>query len=357
MHDLDVNTAGKIFERHTGLFKGEDKEVGEHLRSLYDPEGALKFRVDMNCFFKTNVPESYLGSDGNLWGQRVRSWAEAPYLYFWRLVLKPVLTDWRYAPLPLVIVKLDQIYNLMSQLANIFRYLLIASEAGEPFFWLMFGILTFTQFLIVSYFNYVKLPPYLRNDFLSILTFPLYKQIDNFLSHMAFWRVLLFTFAKESAHPPIKELLEQKKIPAFDFDVEAQSVMDLKCFEFGTQTSPSKSSTQDTKFMRDLFKKFNEELVESKQQSELNIMPLGEIYSEEVSCQKGDTSGRFPPCSPVRHSLPGAQSPSQMFAPPFELMDLGSYLKERGFYASSRVNSPIKQKQEDTPKLKRSMTL
>tara|TARA_R110002126_G_scaffold272886_1_gene417182 strand:+ start:103264 stop:105117 length:1854 start_codon:yes stop_codon:yes gene_type:complete len=215
---LEINTAEKIFERHTGLFKGEDKEVGDRLRNMYDTAGALKFRVDMTCHFKTNVPESYFGKGGNLWGQRVRSWSEAPFLYFWRLTLKPVIMDWPTTPLALIVTKVDQSYHLISQCSHIFRYLLIASQAKRPVFWGIYSSLLMVQLAAIMFFNYQKLPPYLRNDFKSVLTFPIYKQIDGFLAHMAFWRVLLFSFPQETLHPPIKALLEAELIPPIEFD-------------------------------------------------------------------------------------------------------------------------------------------
>jgi hypothetical protein len=215
---LEINTAEKIFERHTGLFKGEDKEVGERLRHMYDTAGTLKFRVDMACHFKTNVPESYLGTGGNLWGQRVRSWSEAPFLYFWRLTLKPVLLDWPTTPLALMVSKVNQSYHLISQCSHIFRYALIASQARRAEFWTIYSTLLMVQLAAVMFFNYHKLPPYLRNDLTSVLTFPIYKQIDGFLAHMAFWRVLFVSFPQETAHPPIKALLEAGLIPSIVFD-------------------------------------------------------------------------------------------------------------------------------------------
>lgn len=221
---LHLDTALKVLARHSSMFKGEDKEIGDRLRNLYDVYGRLKLRVDMSCHFKTNVPESYLGPNGNLYQQRVRSWAEAPFLYFMRLTLLPVLSDWRRKPEALVIVKVDQIYNLVSQLSHVFRYLIIYLEAKNFKLWLMFFSMMAVQALTLLIFNYGKLPPYLRNDFNEVITFPFYKQIDNFLAHLSFWRVLLFSLPTETRHPPILELLEKGVLPPFelgeDLDLE-----------------------------------------------------------------------------------------------------------------------------------------
>jgi hypothetical protein len=228
---LHVETALKVLARHTGMFKGEDKEIGERLRSLYDVQGRLKLRVDMNCHFKTNVPESYLGSNGNLYQQRVRSWSEAPFLYFLRLTLLPVLTDWRRKPEALLIIKFDQLYNLASQLSHIFRYLIIYLEARNPKFWVVFVGMLGVQVLTLLLFNYGKLPPYLRNELNDLLLFPFYKQVDNLLSHLAFWRVLLFTFPGEHRHQSIFELMKQGVLPPFELEEVDPEKGEMRVFE------------------------------------------------------------------------------------------------------------------------------
>ncbi|MDF1756970.1 MAG: glycosyltransferase family 2 protein [Legionellaceae bacterium] len=277
---LEINTADKIFERHTGLFKGEDKEVGERLRHMYDTAGLLKFRVDMTCHFKTNAPESYFGKGGNLWGQRVRSWSEAPFLYFWRLTLRPLIMDWPVTPLALIVTKLDQAYHFVSQLSHIFRYLLMASQANRPIFWVIYSSLLIAQLAAVMVFNFQKLPPYLRNDFKSVLTFPIYKQIDGFLAHIAFWRVLLVSFPQETSHPPIKNLLDLKLIPPVDF-----SDLDIQKIELARESDEDISEIYDSWY------------------TALNLEPdeyldasLGELYTHEKnsSLQRPNDSHKKP---------------------------------------------------------------
>ena len=210
---LDIKTAHSILQRHTGRFKGEDKEIGEILRNLYHTEGSLKFRVDMAVHFKTVVPGSYLGHGDNLWKQRVRSWSEAPFLYWWSLVLKPLLADWRAPVQSLPMMKLTQSYYLLSQCSHIFRYYIIALEARNPKFWLTFASFSLVQLSIILLFNYKKLPPYLRNDFASTASFPIYKNIDNAMSHLAFWRAILFSIPAEPTVKTNLEKLQNGEIP------------------------------------------------------------------------------------------------------------------------------------------------
>ncbi len=215
---LEIKTALEILRRHTGRFKGEDKEIGEILRNLYDVYGELHFRVDMAVHFKTVVPNSYLGYGNNLWKQRVRSWSEAPFLYAWCLVLKPLIADWRFALKALPIIKLTQSYHFISQCSHIFRYYIIALEARNPKFWLTFGIFSLVQSSVIFLFNYQKLPPYLRNDFISTATFPVYKNIDNAMSHIAFWRAILFSIPAEAKAETNLEKLESGLVPPLQVD-------------------------------------------------------------------------------------------------------------------------------------------
>ena len=218
---LEIKTAQRILQQHTGRFKGEDKEIGAILYNLYDIDGTLKLRVDMAVHFKTVVPSSYLGHGDNLWKQRVRSWSEAPYLYGWSLVLKPLLADWRFPLESLPMIKLTQSYYLLSQCSHIFRYYIIALEAKNPKFWLTFAIFSLVQLSVILLFNYQKLPSYLRNDFISTVTFPIYKNIDNAMSHFAFWRAILFSIPAEPKARANLRKLESGAIPQLQINYNA----------------------------------------------------------------------------------------------------------------------------------------
>ena len=90
---------------------------------------------------------------------------------------------------------------------------MIFLEAKNPAFWLTFCSFSLVQLSIIFIFNYQKLPPYLRNDFYSTLTFPVYKNIDNAMSHIAFWRAILFSIPVEPETQSNLEKIDQGKIP------------------------------------------------------------------------------------------------------------------------------------------------
>ena len=171
--------------RHNGKWYGED------LRNGYELEGG--WRLDLNCYFNTTVPQTILGKPLNLYQQRVRAWDQALLLFCWSLVLKPLLTMRKGSLLATLKLKNSQLYGLYSALMQIFRYPLIGLVASTPNFWGILAAIKMVDLLLGLIFNYLKLPPYLRGDLLTVITFPIYKELLSIMGSLSFFRALFIT--------------------------------------------------------------------------------------------------------------------------------------------------------------------
>lgn len=189
-----------VLQKHNAIWGGEDVMMGLLLKYLHFDEGVGQLRLDLHCYFKTTVPQTYLGDKPNFYEQRVRAWNEAQYLYPWNLIFRPLFTGWRLPPLALLSIKNSQFYNLYTQLINIIRYPMIAMLAEYPRFWVMFAGIKGLELLLTLVFNYVKIPSYLRSDLVAVGTYPLYKEVSALMGTLAFFRALLIS-GPDSAHP------------------------------------------------------------------------------------------------------------------------------------------------------------
>jgi len=174
-----------LTERHNGQWYGEDLRVG------YELDG--EWRLDLNCYFNTLVPQTLLGKPLNLYHQRVRAWDQALLLFPWSLIFKPLITMKRGSLLATLLLKNSQIYTLYSTLMQIFRFPLMLMVVNNPRFWMVFAASNVSEVLLGLSFNYLKLPSYLRSDLMPILTLPIYKSIIATMGTLSFLRVLFVT--------------------------------------------------------------------------------------------------------------------------------------------------------------------
>ena len=174
-----------LTERHNGLWYGEDLRIG------YELDG--EWRLDLNCYFNTLVPQTLLGKPLNLYHQRVRAWDQALLLFPWSLILKPLFTMKRGSLLATLLLKNSQIYTLYSTLMQIFRFPLMLMVVNNPRFWMVFAASNVSEVILGLSFNYLKLPPYLRGEPLPIILLPIYKGLIATMGTLSFLRVLFVT--------------------------------------------------------------------------------------------------------------------------------------------------------------------
>lgn len=212
----EIKVLYDILIRHNGQFRGEDWQLGLLLRNLYSPDGALQLRLDSACFFETDAPQKYFSADGR-WPQQVRSWMIVPYLWPLKYIVQPFLTQWRTSSLSeLIVMKLEQGYELWSLFSTVLRYPLMAIQATNPKFWIAFGALQAADLVLILITNYAMLPKYLRNDLKAILSYPVHKQIDSLMQFFALLRTLLIEFPKNKKYPSIKALIDDGKLPSLN---------------------------------------------------------------------------------------------------------------------------------------------
>ena len=187
-----------LMYRVNGAFYGEDRQLGEKI--------GPRWVMSRSYYFSTLVPETFLGESQNLYEQRVRSWSMAPLLFPWILVLQPLLCKRRGSGFAMLISKNSQTYYLYCTLMQILRYPLMALVINKSIkdnnYQFLYGPAAsmLTDMELVLAFNYYKLPPYLRSNLLTVMTFPLYKSGLSIMESLAFLRVLLVT-GINTAHP------------------------------------------------------------------------------------------------------------------------------------------------------------
>jgi hypothetical protein len=175
-------------------------------------------RFDERNYLYTQVPETYFGpaAEGNLWFQRVRSWNVAPFTNFWHLIGKPLVTMWRRHNRgfwSLLALKEDQFYHFYTQMVHILRFPLFLFAAGNVNYWLALMALTGVQLTMSLAFNYLKLPASQRLDLLTVVSFPLYKLLDNWMASVAFCRAMLIEIPTDRHHRTIGEQIESQQLP------------------------------------------------------------------------------------------------------------------------------------------------
>lgn len=189
-----------ILRKHNAIFGGEDIMMGLLLKYINFDGGIAQLKLDLNCYFKTIVPQSYFGDQPNLCTQRVAAWNEAQYLYLWNLVFKPLLSGWRQPLLTLLLTKNSQLYNLYTQFIYLIKYPMIAILANQPFFWKIFAGTKCLELLMILMFNYLKIPDYLRSDFVAVFTYPLYKEATTIFGTFSAIRAALVS-GPDASHP------------------------------------------------------------------------------------------------------------------------------------------------------------
>ena len=208
-----IETLITVMQAHNAVFKGEDAMMGLILQHLRGEEGQSILRIDMRFPFKTIVPQSYFGKGGNLFQQRVNSWKEAQFTYFWELNLKPFFTVWCRQPLSLLSIKNAQIYNMHAQLMHIMRIPIIVAAIDNPRFWQMLGVSILMQTALALSFNYMKLPEEQRNDLFTPLTYSFYKLIDQTFGTLAFLRAMFIGIPGKKSNPSIQFRIDHDLLP------------------------------------------------------------------------------------------------------------------------------------------------
>lgn len=174
-----------LHKYHNGEFLGEDLRLGFALKG--------EWRIDLDCYFSTIVPQTLLGNTPNLYQQRVRSWDQTFLLFPLDLVVKPLFTTKRDSVSGFFILKNRQLYTLYSTGMQIFRFPLMALMITNPLFWGVMVASNLVEIILGLVFNYNKLPPHLRSDLLTLATYPIYQGMLSIMSSLAFLRVLLVT--------------------------------------------------------------------------------------------------------------------------------------------------------------------
>lgn len=195
-----ITTLVKILRKHNTVFKGEDVEMGRIMQVLPNENGGCKLRLDQDHYFETTVPQTFFGESPNLYQQRVRGWIETMYLYPWNLMIKPLLMNHRGSPISWLKVKNSELYNLYTHIIYILRFPFAVLVGGNPQYWAVLGGIKGIETIMALTFNYLKLPHYLRNDLLTVLTYPLYKEALSAMGTLSFLRVL-FVSGASAPHP------------------------------------------------------------------------------------------------------------------------------------------------------------
>lgn len=206
----EITTLITILLKHNTHFKGEDIMEGRIVHEMHWTSQTKRLRLDKHCPFATIVPQAYFWPQVNLYTQRVRSWKEAQFLYCWDLNIRPLLTIWNRNPLSTLSIKWSQLYNCYTQLLHVIRYPIMGVAASEPSFWVIFAMCIGLQQGVALLFNYFKAQPEVRNDLTSVLTYPLYKQLDNLMGTLGALRTLLISMPAKSDSYPLKEQLKRK---------------------------------------------------------------------------------------------------------------------------------------------------
>lgn len=208
-----------VLKRHNGVFHGEDMMMGFMLQPMHSGHIQYVLRLDTRNYLYTAVPGSYFGpaAEGNLWFQRVRSWNVALFTNFWHLIAKPLTTIWRRhnrGLWSLLVLKEDQFYHFYTLLIHILRVPIFLIAGGNPEYWLALGILISIQLTVALAFNYLKLPAEQRQDLFTVVSFPLYKTLDNWMSTVAFLRALLIEIPTNRHHQTIGEMVQGQDLPS-----------------------------------------------------------------------------------------------------------------------------------------------
>ncbi|AHE65872.1 glycosyltransferase family 2 protein [Legionella oakridgensis] len=185
-----IKTLIEVLLHHNAVFKGDDVMMGLILQRMRTAQGPAKLRLDLNCCFETQAPHTILGPSPNLYEQRVRSWNEAQFLYFWNLSLKPLLTVWQRPCLSLLAIKNHQLYNVHAQFMHVLRLPLLIAFSTSPVYWGMQVGSSLLQGLLVAGFNYLKLPKERRNDWITVGSYPAYSWLNASFGTLSFLRVL-----------------------------------------------------------------------------------------------------------------------------------------------------------------------
>lgn len=209
-----------VLLKHNTIFHGEDVMMGHILQRMHQG-GQSILRMDSSHYLSTYVPVTYFGpaEKGNLWFQRVRSWSVAPFTHFWELCLKPFMTVW-YRPgksvASLLVIKENQLYNLYTQALHVLRVPFLFFSRNNPRYWWAVVAATGLQSVIALVFNYMKLPPHLRNKLLPTISYPFYKLVDGFMGTAAFCRAMWIEIPTAKPYTTIEQLLKQHALPELD---------------------------------------------------------------------------------------------------------------------------------------------
>lgn len=233
----------EVLNKHNTKFPGEDEQMGFNLQHM-QLGGQAILRYDPDNYLSTFVPVTYLGpaNKGNLWNQRVRSWSPAQYTSFWTLVAKPLLTIWSRPErgiCSLIMVKETQIYKLYTQLTHVLRFPLMLFATDNSQYWALMASFIVIQALTSMMFNYLKLPPHLRNDMVTAITYPIYKGIDSCMASLAALRSLLIELPTGSNHLTIAELFAKRMMPSPEEIKEKQKVYQARLHFFPPESFKS----------------------------------------------------------------------------------------------------------------------
>lgn len=211
LYRLDI--AEKILLEHSGEFNDEERLFSANLHNTYSSLQKYKFHLDKGPQFMVYTPQSYCGFGDNLWRQRVRSWNAIFFEQFWPQICKPLLAEWNSSRI--IILKFYQAQLLSSELINVFRYAYLLVQFKNPSFWKVFALSAIVEAALLIVFNYKKLPMHQRNDFKHLTLYPAYLIANNFLAHMAFWRVFLYTFTIKESTRLIAQKVKNSEFPSF----------------------------------------------------------------------------------------------------------------------------------------------
>ncbi|GGI77330.1 glycosyltransferase [Legionella impletisoli] len=207
-----IATLVDVLLKHNGVFKGDDVQMGLILQQMRFSGRSGILRQDMICCFETKAPGTILGPTPNLYTQRVRSWNEAAFLYFWTLHLKPLLTHWKRPPWSLLSIKNHQLYGNYIQLGHIIRIPVLVFLHKNPQFWLVNLSSSVIQGFLIAGFNYLKLPLERRLDWKTTVIYPFYSLLNMGFGTLGFLRALLIS-GPVAPHPKsIQKRIEKNQL-------------------------------------------------------------------------------------------------------------------------------------------------
>jgi glycosyltransferase involved in cell wall biosynthesis len=179
----------RVLEQHDAIFFADDIKQGMILTKM-----GYRMTIAAESSLDTEVPASLFGSDPNLYKQRVRSWDISRQIYFFLYVLQLfTVAVPSKSVIDKIVFKISQAYSVYSNIADWLRFPVFLILLTNSQYWMRLAILIAAGNIPVLLWNYVKLPlnhrSELKSCLIDLLTFPVFKLIENIFSVFALARL------------------------------------------------------------------------------------------------------------------------------------------------------------------------